>query len=78
MSETETPTAPKVRGTAIAWGVILMLVAGAAWYFSTVQLAAVTPTVIVWNVIVIGAVLIGVALVGAIARAVTKKHPPVD
>jgi len=78
MSETETPTAPKVRGTAVAWGVILLLVAGAAWFLSTVQLAALTPRAIVWNIVIIGAVLIGVAIVGAIARAVTKKHPPVD
>jgi hypothetical protein len=78
MSETEITPKKSMRGTAIAWGIILLLIAAGFWFFQSINLAAISSTAIVWNVVVIGAILIGIGIVGAIVRAVsTREHPPV-
>ena len=70
--ETERAKRP-MRGTAIAWGIILLVVAAVAWFASTVGFASLTPVVIAWNVIAIGGMLVIIAIVAAIVRAVASK-----
>lgn len=62
-----------MRGTAIAWGIILLLVAAIGWFVGTVDLWKTSTEQILATVIVVGAVLVGVGILGAIIRAVSKR-----
>jgi len=63
-----------MRGTAIAWGIILLVVAAIAWFASTVGFASLTPALVAWNLIAIGGLLVVIAIVAAIVRAVTRQQ----
>jgi len=62
-----------MRGTAIAWGIILLVVAAIAWFASTVGFASLTPALVAWNLIGIGGLLVIVAIAAAIVRAVSSR-----
>ena len=62
-----------MRGTAIAWGIIILLIAAIAWFTSTVNLWEADSRTIVTSIVLVGAVLVGIGILGAIVRAVTRK-----
>lgn len=71
-TETEAPRR-RMRGTAIAWGIILLVVAAVAWFASTVGFAGLSPALVAWNLIAIGGLLVVIAIVAAIVRAVSSR-----
>ena len=75
---TATETAPEsgnrpMRGTAIAWGIILLLSAAFAYFTSTVDVWQADSRTVVTTIVLLGAVLVGIGIVGAIVRAVTRR-----
>lgn len=72
--EVLTATKRSMRGTAIAWGIILLVVAAIAWFASTVGFASVTPAIVAWNLVAIGGLLVVIAIIAAIVRAVSKQQ----
>ena len=70
---TKEPAKRPMRGTAIAWGIILLVVAAIAWVARGITIDELSPTAIIWNVVIVGAVLVAIGIVGAIVRAVTKR-----
>jgi len=73
---TETVTADEsrpMRGTAIAWGIILLLIAAFAYFTSTVDVWQTDSRTVVTTIVLLGAVLVGIGIVGAIVRAVTRR-----
>ena len=62
-----------MRGTAIAWGIILLLVAAFAYFTSTVDVWQADSRTLVTTIVLLGAVLVGIGIVGAIVRAVTRR-----
>jgi len=69
----QAPTKRPMRGTAIAWGVILLVIAAVAWFASTVGFASLTPVAVAWNVVAIGGLLVIIAIIAAIVRAVSSR-----
>lgn len=64
------------RVSTIVWGVILLLVAGAAFAITTLDLEVTSGTSIAYLVVGLGALLVVAAIVGAVARSV--KPSPVE
>lgn len=62
-----------MRGTAIAWGIIILLIAAIAWFTSTVDVWQADSRTIVTSIVLVGAVLVGIGMLGAIVRAVTRR-----
>ena len=62
-----------MRGTAIAWGIILLVAAAIAWIARGLNINELSPTALIWNVIIVGAILVAIGIVGAIVRAVTSR-----
>jgi hypothetical protein len=74
MTTEELPTTKRpMRGTAIAWGIINLVIAAIAWFASTVGFAELSPVVVAWNVVAIGGLLVIIAIVAAIVRSVSAK-----
>jgi len=71
-SENETARRP-MRGTAIAWGVILLVAAAIAWVARGININELSPTALIWNVVIVGAVLVAIGIIGAIVRAVSNR-----
>lgn len=67
------PSKHPMRGTAIAWGIILLVVAAIAWFASTVGFASLTPAIVAWNIVAIGGLLVIIAIIAAIVRSVSAK-----
>lgn len=68
-----TPEHRSMRGTAIAWGIIILLIAAIAWFTSTVDVWQADSRTIVTSIVLVGAVLVGIGMLGAIVRAVTRR-----
>jgi len=62
-----------MRGTAIAWGIILLFAAAIAWVARGINIDELSPTALIWNVVIVGAILVAIGIVGAIVRAVTNR-----
>ena len=59
----------------IAWGVILLVIAGIAFAVVTFDISTITPSLIGWAVVGLGALLVVAAIVGVVARAVRPAEP---
>jgi len=70
---TKEPAKRAMRGTAIAWGIILLVAAAIAWIARGLNIDELNSTALIWNVVIVGAVLVAIGIVGAIVRAVTKR-----
>ena len=62
-----------MRGTAIAWGVILLVAAAIAWVARGININELSPTALIWNVVIVGAVLVAIGIIGATVRAVSNR-----
>ncbi len=54
----------------VAWGVILLVIAGIAFAVAMFDISTVTPAIIGWGVVALGGLLVVAAIVGVVARAV--------
>lgn len=72
-SAAHSPEHRSMRGTAIAWGIIILLIAAIAWFTSTVDVWQADSRTIVTSIVLVGAVLVGIGILGAIVRAVTRR-----
>lgn len=65
------------RVSTIVWGVILLLIAGACFAITALEVAVFTPSSVAYVVVGLGALLVLAAIVGAIARSVKPAAEPV-
>ncbi|MGV8885493.1 MAG: hypothetical protein ACOH1T_07890 [Microbacteriaceae bacterium] len=65
-----TPRRAGPRGGTLTWGIMLLVVAGAALVSALADPARITPAVALWAIVGIGAALVIVALIAATVRAV--------
>jgi 4-amino-4-deoxy-L-arabinose transferase-like glycosyltransferase len=81
MGEPTKTTANPVRASTVVWGVVIVIVAAAAYAISFIDMdfgmPAVTPQMVILVVVGIGALLVTVAVVGAIMRSFRRRHPPI-
>jgi hypothetical protein len=66
------------RVSTIVWGVLLLLVGGAAFAVTTLDIAVFTASSVAYIVVGLGGLLVVAAIVGAVARSVKPAAPVVE